>query len=369
MTTVTLPTFAELYQSAKEEIQARNPSLTDFNEGSNLDAIAGAGAMLADEVLRYVIARFSAQFVDTAAGADLDALALDRFGLVRKLAQAAFGRVAISRGSSTATVPVPAGTIVTGEVDGQKVEFTTLTPSEIASGTSSTTARVACTTTGPGGNVDVGAIDTISGISEDPGLTVTNTERMVGGRVAESDERFRVRIRRYFQTLRRGTVEALVAGATLVGGCDFATVDETHIKPENGGYVAVYVGDPDGNANAELVAEVATALESWRSAGVWVRVFAAEREEVDLQLVVKVRTAADVDTIRDTIRGLVLALVDAIAPQATLYRSQVVARAFGASQDIVDIQIDTPAADVSPSTVTGVLRVPSSRLSISVSEV
>jgi hypothetical protein len=84
---------------------------------------------------------------------------------------------------------------------------------------------------------------------------------------------------------------------------------------------------------------------------------------------VTVRRGADADTIRDDVRELVLALTDALDPQATLYRSQVVAKAFAASSDIINVQVTTPSADLAPATAAGTLRVPADRLTVNVTEV
>ena len=51
---VSAPTLAELKTAAETEIQTIAPELNDFREGSALDAISGAGAILGDAVIRHV---------------------------------------------------------------------------------------------------------------------------------------------------------------------------------------------------------------------------------------------------------------------------------------------------------------------------
>ena len=63
---VAVPTFADLYAAFQAEVVGRQASLTDWNEGSVLDALAGGGSVLADEVIRAALARFEDLFVDTA---------------------------------------------------------------------------------------------------------------------------------------------------------------------------------------------------------------------------------------------------------------------------------------------------------------
>ncbi|MCI0346433.1 MAG: baseplate J/gp47 family protein, partial [Chloroflexi bacterium] len=195
----TLPTFNELYDAGKSEIRSRNPDLTDFNEGSNLDAVTGAGAMLADEVLRYVIDLFAAQFVDTAEGVDLDALAADRFGLTRKPAAGAVGTVTFTRGGSSGVLTIPAGTTLRATVNGESVTFTTDDDVDMAAAETAADATATCTVTGATGNVAAGTVTTIvDAIPGDATATVTNADRFAGGAPEETDDAFRDRIRRFF---------------------------------------------------------------------------------------------------------------------------------------------------------------------------
>ena len=252
-----LPTADELYEAGKAEVVSRDSRLTDWEEGSALDAIVGSGAVQADEVVQVLVDLFAAQFVDTAEGTDLDALASDRFGLSRQSATYSIGPVTLGRTVSTSAETVPAGQVFTGTVDGETIEVTLDSAVNFAIGETSKTGAVTATETGRASNVDVGVIDTVpsppAAISD---LTVTNGERLAGGAAEESDEDFRARIRRYFTTLRKGTVAALEAGALTVDGVEFATVDESTMATS--GWVSVYIGDPEGAGNAALAAAVDT---------------------------------------------------------------------------------------------------------------
>ena len=48
-----ISSFAELEAAAQAEITARKASLNDFRPGSNLDALAGSSAVLADTVIAH----------------------------------------------------------------------------------------------------------------------------------------------------------------------------------------------------------------------------------------------------------------------------------------------------------------------------
>lgn len=365
--TLAIPTFDELYSAVREEIESRNPGLTDWYEGSNLDALTGAASIAADEVIRIVLSLFRAQFVDTAEGDDLDALALDRFGLVRNEAVASRGTLTFTRGTSTGTITIPAGTVVEGTgTDGETVQVATSAAADLVAGASTVDVSATCTVTGPSGNVAIGTLTTIpTPLVADPDLTVTNGGRFVGGADEESDDAFRARIRRYFQTLRRGTVAALEAGALSVPGVAHASVDETNLAADDGGYVSVYISDADGYANAALVAEVAAELEEWRAAGIWVQVAAAVREEATVTLVVHVAVGSDLGTLRTATQAAVMAYVNGLAPGETLRLSQLHHVVCDISQDVLYAVVSTPTADQAPAAAENVLRLAGASLTLS----
>lgn len=362
----TLPTFDQLHAAGKTEVQSRNASLTDWNQGSVLDAVIGGGAVIADEVLRIVLGRFAAQFVDTATGADLDALAADRFRLTRKAAAASVGTLTFAQSVSAAdAVTVPAETVCRATVNGRSISFTVVSDVVVPALGGEAFGLARCADTGAAGNVDVDTIttvvDTIVGAVD---LTVTNEERFAGGMAEELDPAFRDRIRRFFSTQRRGTLAALEAGALNVAGVAFVTVSEAYVAPEDGGYVAVYVGDPDGRGNTALADAVEEELENWRAAGVEVRVEAAEREEIPLELTITVRRGTDQSTVATLIRAAILAYTDNIGPGATLYLSQITAAAHAASTSILGVGIDDPTVDTVPSNPYKAMRVLSTQIAL-----
>jgi uncharacterized phage protein gp47/JayE len=362
----TLPTFRGLFDAGKAEVQARDPRLTDWSEGSALDAFVGGGAVLADEVLRGLVELFAAQFVDTAVGADLDALAADRYALSRKPATASVGAVTFTRGGSAAVVVIPRGTLVSAATAaGLRVVFATTLEVELATGLSSVSAPVSCTALGADGNCDVGAIDTIDApLAADPSMTVSNPARCAGGAAAETDAQLRDRLRRFFTTVRRGTVAALEAGALNVPGVAFATVDEAAIAPEDGGTVGVYVGDPDGAGNAALATLVADELERWRSAGVRVRVEPAVREELALSMEVTVERGADQASLRGDLRAAVRAHLGGLRVGEPLRLSRLLASALRVSSSALGARVLSHAADITPSAPSHALRLSSAGLSL-----
>jgi len=368
----TRPTFDDFYDAFKTETQARQPDLTDWEDGSALDAVGGAGAMLADEVMAGTVDEFRAHFIDTADGAELDTLVQDRFGLTREAATYAVGLVRVTRDASTAgtTVSIPAGWQASATTDDGTIIVETDAAAEIPAGESFTEVAATATTAGLAGNLAVGVLTTIpSPLVDDPLATVTNPSRFTGGSPAETDAQLRDRVRRYFTTLRRGTPAALKAGALTVPGVLFATVDESDAHPADGGVVRVYIGDPDARASSVLVSKVANELEDWRAAGIRLEVLAASREEVDLVVAVYIRRGADQTEVRAAVISALDDLIGNLPVGDTLVLEQVASAAIRAHRDVRYARVTTPTSDIVPSAAGNAIRVPSTRREVGFYEV
>ena len=365
-----VPTFDELYQAFRAEVEGRNANLDDWNGGSDLDALGGGAAVLTDEFIRWGWEQFGNQFMDIAEDDALDALVLDRFKLSRHAAVASVGTLAFTRGTSTGTITIPAGTVVEGTgADGETVQVATDADVQLVSGASTVDAAATCTVVGRSGNVADSALDTVpTPLVAAPDLTVTNAGRFSGGGAEETNDQLRSRARRYFQTLRKGTIEALEAGALEVAGVAYVSVSEANILPANGGYTEVFIADQDGYANNAMAALVLAELDAWKAAGVWVQVTPAVREETSLQLTIYVDQDADQSTILADSTTAVLAYTDSLVPGATLYLSRVSHEAFSVSDDVLDTVVDSPGANVVPSATQNILRVPTADLVVSVQE-
>ncbi len=366
-----IPTADELFDQYRSEVTARNPALTDFVEGSVLDALGGAGVILADETIKVLLELFAAQFFDTAEDAELDALASDRLGLTRQLAVAAIGPLDFTRSATGSAEIIPLGTIFEGEVNGETVQVTLDADVPMGIGVAAASGTGTAVEAGRSGNVDIGVIDTIpTPVAGIPDLTVTNPERFAGGDEEETDAEFRSRIRRFYTTLRRGTKAALEFGATSVDGVDFATVDESTALGIPGGFVSMYIGDPEGTGNALLVTAVETALEDFRAAGIEVRVFAAAREEIVVALSVSVKQGSDLTTLETAIRAAVIGFMDTLAPRQTLFTSQIASAANNVSSDVLDSDVTIPVGvSLDPTAAKDALRTTDALLTITFIEI
>ena len=349
-----IPTFQELYDAAKAEIQSRQPNLTDFVEGSVLDGITGAGAVLADEVARVAVDLFAALFFDTAQGADLDTLALDRLGLPRLSESTAVGNVVWTRGTGIGTYVIPGGTRFQGTVGDETITLTSTGDVTLDAVESTVDVPVTADLAGRDGNLAAGVIDTVLDVvGADIDATATN-ETIAGGAPAETDEQFRDRCRRYYSTLRRGTADALVTGALSVAGVSYAWVDESEAQSSQ--VVYVYVGDPDANSNQALADAVDAELDNWRAAGIQVIVLGSTREEIALALTIVVERGSDVVRIEADIKTVIVAYGDTLQPSIPARLSRIEKAAHDAADEVIAAQVTSHLADIEPTASQNALR-------------
>lgn len=363
----TLPTFDELQTAARNEIQSRRPDLTDFNEGSALDAITGAAAVLADEAILVAVQLFKALFFDTAEGEDLDALAQDRFGISRKPATASIGELTWTRNDPGAYT-IPAATRFRASVAGQTIEVQSTAAVDLAAADSSVLIPVQALVLGRATNAAAGTVtEILDTVAEDPNASVTNAQPLAGGSDAETDPQLRDRIRRIYSTLRRGTVAALETGSLSVPGVSIVTIDESEV--EASGWVYVYIGDPDARSNSTLAALVAAELESWRAAGVLVSVLGASREEKALSITVFVEPGSDQAAVGEAIRLAIIAYGDTLDPDEAVQLSRIQKACHDASDLVVGTTISTSAAALVPSASQNAVRFVATAIALSFVEV
>lgn len=369
---LTIPTADEQYAAFQAEAQARQATLTDWNPGSALDALAGATVIESDLTIQIALDQFAGKMIATATGSDLDAAVTDRYPtLTRRATAASVGTLRFTRGGSSGVLTVPAGTTVTATVNGRTVTVTTDAAAYMPAVATTIDAVATCSEVGTVGNLAAGTLTTLpTPLSGDATATVTNLDRFVGGTDAEMDDAYRARAQAYPLTLRRATVAALEEGALTVPGVAYVTVDESAIGTS--GWVYVYVGDPDGRGNDALAALVSTELDNWRAAGVRVSVLGAARYEVDLTLTVYVRTGTATDALREAVVASVLAYTDNLPAAASFYFSQAEAAATGVSADVLGALATSTfgtAPYFAPPDSYKAIRVPASSLTVTFVEV
>ena len=361
-----VPSFQDLYDASKGEILLRSEGrLSDFTEGSDLDAVNGGGSVLADLILGLVVELFATTFIDTAEDDDLDKLIVDHFNLPRLAASESVGSLRFTRGTAGPSILIPAGTQVEALVDGASVTFTTDAPVTMLPSQSTVDADATATQTGRESNIAEDAATTLlSTIPADPDLAVTNPDRFAGGAPVETDPAYRTRTRAYLATLAKGTNAAVVAAAKGIPGVEFAATDETTVL--SAGYVSIYVADSEGAGNATLVALVEPVVDAIRCLGVEYRVFAAAREELTQALTVTVLPNTDTEGLRTQIRDAVQAYTDNLDPNQPLYGSASSRAAQSVSTRIRGaVQTDPVAEKTSPTSSVNSIRVKPADLTIS----
>lgn len=375
--TLTIPTADELYAAAQAETQARQANLTDWAEGSALDAITGGGVLLADQSIRIALYQASQSMIATAVDDGLDAAVTDKYpDLTRREETASIGILHIIRGGSTGILTVPAGTQVTATIAGRTVTVETDADASMAAVASYVDVNATCTETGTVGNLAPNSLFTFaSPLSGDATATVNNLDRFVGGFPAETDDAYRARAQAYPLTLRRATVSALEQGALTVPGVAYVTIDESEV--ETTGIVNVYVGDPDGRGNLALSTLVETELDNWRAAGVRLAVYPSTREEVTVTVTVYVQAGRGSDALKAACAAAIIAYGDSLAPNMDMYLSAIEAAAIGVSPatlggyilGAVAASVDATGETIDPTAAYNALRVTSTTLTVTFSEV
>jgi uncharacterized phage protein gp47/JayE len=280
----------------KTEIQLRDPSITDFSEGSLTDVILGATSLGIAELSRLQADEFAKTFFDSANGPevtggddDLQTLAVDHFGdaFARPPASKAVGEVTFSRPTDDfGAVTILAGTVVsTGpNANGEVQRFNTLADVSLGPTSLSVIAEVEAQVAGLAGNVDAGKIVNVDSALLDGTITVTNVDAMDGGEAEEDDTAYRATIKNLIKTLKGATLPAIEAACLTVPGIATATARELMIPAieydigagdiASGAtffrmpFVKVYVADPNGTASSTLLALVQDAIDHTRAAGV-----------------------------------------------------------------------------------------------------
>lgn len=341
------PSFNDFVAIGQAEMQFRRPGLT-FREGNVTLADLHAAAAMADLCIHTLVELFARTFLDYCSGDDLTALVNDHLNLQRFPATRAQVTLQFTRtsGGVTGTIPIGTPVISTPDVDGGRATFTTDADFVVPAGSNgpflvAASAQVA----GPTGNVAAGTLTTLGAPLFDPSFTVTNPATAAGGNDQESDDELRERARTWWQTLVRGTIDALEYGAKQVPTVRVATVKEDL----EAGVAVVQVTDADGNSTTEMVADVEAELEHWRAAGSHVEVVGGSPALVDLRIGLKVRTGFDVEAVAAQLVAAVTTRVNRLGVGEPLYHDMIVGAIVPLfPDDILRVSLITVAVNGTP---------------------
>jgi len=264
-------TRIEIFDDMQAYLQSLASNLTDYNDGSILKSILDAPAAEMEQLWNALNVAFTAAYVSTATGDDLDNKVGD-FGLDRNNATYASGYVTFGRSTAfNQDFTIPSGTVVqtasTSTVPGIQFETTELVTLP-ANQLNVSSVPIRAVASGATGNTSAGQITVIS--SPPAGIeTVTNPAATAGGTDEESDADLRARVPLYLSSLARGTKDALEAAALAVDGVSSVSISENDPTP---GWVQVYVADSAGTATDEMIEDVQAQMEDYRPVAVMVQV-------------------------------------------------------------------------------------------------
>jgi uncharacterized phage protein gp47/JayE len=338
------PTFNDIFRVGRDEILLRNAKVSrDAVEREGMDAniLVAAAAAVGDQVIGQLASVAAGTFLDSAKGDALDRLVFDRYGLVRKAAAASLGTVQFST-----TAPAPTTFTIPVGVRLQTPDGIQFVTNEAVIFLAATVGPVSCAArsvlAGGSQNVKAGQITSIvTPITSQPtDLVVTNPFATAGGDDAEDDDSLRDRARRFFTTVRRGTLGALEEAALGVAGvrkaAAFEIVDALG-RPAR--LVQLVVADsfteqfidfttvpPRYQVQSQLLStSVFNALADVRPAGTFVQVIVANVILQSFQLALSFNAGADVNTAALEARATIVNYVNALVPGASIVFADAIA--------------------------------------------
>ena len=238
--------------------------LTDLNEGSVLYSLMATFAeQIAEADVR--LSQIRDQFtIDGATGTDLDDR-VDELGLTRLPPTRASGSVTLSRVSSSASLLIPKGSIVSASSSG--LQYRTQQAYTMNIGVTEITASVEALILGSEGNAGTGAIDTLVDVPESL-ISVTQTSPLTGAD-EETDDQLKQRAKRHLSSLARCQPVALeYASLSFTSSSEErATTAKVFESLERLGEVDVLIDDGTGLADRVLTQQGQTVTLTARTAG------------------------------------------------------------------------------------------------------
>lgn len=340
-----IPSENDLHEQGRAELLRIRPDLVCLPGDASELAIAYSVAM-ATVVLAKVMEAVAATYLDGNKGEELKKLVRDHWSIepvadVQAVGVARFTHVAGPAGT------IAAGTRIATDPDqnGDFVTATTDLPLIYGAGDAQLEVAATVVGAGPSGNVAPGAFTRILDSLFDPTFVVTNVERFAGGNPAWTDEEIAAAARGKDRTQRRGTAEAVEYGAKQVPTIRVATA----VEDEQTGLGTVYVGDSDGQVNAELVNDSIIELEGWRALGAVVQVTGGVRLLQAIDVSLTVRAGVSIATLVELVRSAIVSAVNRLVPGEILYHDLIKAAAKAVDPDgIVAVTVNDPPANLAP---------------------
>jgi len=340
---ITPKTRAAIFNDLQAYLQSLDPRIIDFNIGSVLNSILDAPAAEMEQIWNALTNAFTAAYVSTATGEDLDNKAAD-FGLVRREATYSTGYVTFGRSSSfNQDFTIPVGTIV------QTISTTTTSGTQFqttadvilpANQLNVSSVPIQAVTAGSTGNIAANAISVIS--SPPAGIeTVANPAVTAGGTDQESDADLRARIPLYLSSLARGTRDSLEAAALSVNGVASVSIfEDFYDDPITPGYVEVYVADSSGNATDAMIAAVQTQMDDYRAVAVTVMVKKPISLDMNVKCWITVEAGYSTSTVSANVATAITDFFSRLKLGDEVYRSELIA-AISEVQGVSEVNTQT----------------------------
>ena len=368
-----VPSFNELFSRGQQEVLARQGLLSAASvqrPGSDANVMVAAAAAMGDQLAFVLTRMFNAVFFSTAQSTDLDRLALDRYGLVRKPASAALGSVQLSSPNPVpGAVAIPAGTIFSTTAN-QNFQSTQTVVWPVSTGTAPYTSPfipIASTLAGANQQAAVGAITVFGGSTSalPASTTVSNPLATAGAADAETDSQFRARCIAFPQTLLQGTLNAIIQAGLAVPGVVTANAFEVlNFSGQQNAVVELVISDAftdtlsELNVNPpaymtqsqQLASQVNTQLLNARAGGVFVETFVAQVVLQPITIALSFAAGVDVDTAALNAQIAIVNQTNALVPGAQFVpvNAQNIALTV---PGVVGATVISPAGPVVPTTL------------------
>lgn len=350
------PSRLDLYQLARNYVLTRakkiDPSQVD-TAGSDVNLYVGIASIVGYQIVLSLMQGINALTLDGAFDEDLDRYGLDRYQLPRKGAAAALGSVRIFR--STATAGAGNVPINTKLLTLNGIEYITAASATFGAADLTKTVDVRAVQAGKTSQVGANQIRQFAtpGTLFDQTLQVNNDAPTAGGEDAEDDDTYRERIRAFWNTARRGTLDAIAFGARTVDGVVSAVATEVlTAEPKPARVVQLRVADSSGSSSLALGASVLAALDEYRAAGIAVVIANSAPQIIDIQLKLTFAGNVDTTTIAEGVRGAIVEYVNSLGVGETLLRSalySVLTRFTSVGLIVSQDAIVAPVGDLVPS--------------------
>jgi uncharacterized phage protein gp47/JayE len=362
---LSLKGFTQLVEDMSAALQSSATTLVDVSIGSVLRAIFEANASVVLWLQWLILRVLQTTRASTSTGTDLDSWMAD-FGLNRLPAIPATGIVTFSRFAPNLAATIPAGSIVKtsdGMLSFSVTEDRALSiwqPASsgyvIPSGVASADLPVACATSGSIGNVLAGTITVIA--ASLPGVDqVTNANPLSNGADRETDQAFRSRFQGYLASLSRATLGAVQnAIAGVRQGLDVAIEQNTDAggAPQVGALLVI-VDDGTGYPSADLLSDVASAVDAVRPIGTTFAVVPPQVLTVNVSLTAEFASANDATVGIPSIQNYVATYLNDLPVGRTASVTRVAQHAYRTGsglQNITDIGLNGASTDVIPAPLT-----------------